>query len=764
MLKTYKEIFNFRRASYLLEHFDEYPDIVKVDPDTNTDYRNCLRKYIKNSEPVGKPNYRGVSVHYKPARGASDGRLFAQFGMSMQPMPSKVRAVLADGYYYDVDMVNAHPTILLHICQERKVDTPCLKEYVETREAVIDRLVRVYGSERSIVKVEVLKRIYGSHKSSPFDSDAWFNAFKKEMNAVLRLAKKWFPNYYECARKNKNASTLSRGITAIEAKLLETIEINLGCSPNAVLVFDGIMVPIDQVGDNLEKKLRECEYACLKTIGVPIKLKTKPFSMPKGFKVPEDYNPIMPTRFSNSINDVKSLYRDTEYYWYDFHREMTSQVFSSKDTMLEVFSEKIKRVAIVAYNMEDHLIRKISDENMFQFDKKCPRGVIRYTIVDPMTGKDKVVGETISKILDNWGAINEIPHYNRLDFRPVGAFEDDYIEPERTFNSWSGFKAKLVEKVDMGLIQFVIDHMKAVWASGDDDILHYLLCWFKLIFTNPRRKSKVAIVLKSKKKQIGKGLLINELLIPFIFGNKSSMSVNGLDKITGRFNQILMNKIFINCDELSTSTGYHSSFDTMKTRITDPTSMIEIKGGRSFPYPDFCNYIMTTNHDFTIHLEPGDARYCILECSPVFKGRFDYFNEVVSKLTQEVADHFFTYVCKYDNNGTDIRNIPMTPLKRSMLINSISSPARFLMYIKDLTDNKENDFDDWDYSIHVSETGAWIKACDFYSMYKRWAESANEKKFSSTSFGRALVGLIDKKKSGVVQYDILSINVEDILE
>ena len=65
-----------------------------------------------------------------------------------------------------------------------------------------------------------------------------------------------------------------------------------------------------------------------------------------------------------------------------------------------------------------------------------------------------------------------------------------------------------------------------------------------------------------------------------------------LDCVTSKFNQILMNKLFINCDELSSLSGsYHSTFDVLLKRITDPTINIEIKGGQKFIYPDYSNYL-----------------------------------------------------------------------------------------------------------------------------------------------------------------------------
>jgi len=251
------------------------------------------------------------------------------------------------------------------------------------------------------------------------------------------------------------------------------------------------------------------------------------------------------------------------------------------------------------YAMDDHIIRKISRKNMYQFDKKIPSEVFKYYDISA-NGKLIIKKVSLKQMLEG-GCISNVMRFDNLDFRPIGVVEDDFIEDEDLFNTFTNFQAKLVDEVDMSKIDIILNHIKKVWCSDNDEYYNYMLSWFKLIITNPSFKSKVAIVLKSAEKQIGKGILINDFLIPYVFGEQYSMSIAGLDTITCKFNQIMMNKLFINCDELSTIDGsYHQSFDILKKRITDKSIKIEIKGGKSFVYPDYCNYIMCTNNDFTI--------------------------------------------------------------------------------------------------------------------------------------------------------------------
>jgi hypothetical protein len=324
------------------------------------------------------------------------------------------------------------------------------------------------------------------------------------------------------------------------------------------------------------------------------------------------------------------------------------------------------------------------------------------------------------------------------------------FKKERNFNMWSGFQAKLLKKEDIDItkIAVILNHIRVVWCDNNEMIYNYVLSWFKTIFTIPDFKTKIALVLKSSDKQIGKSILINEFLIPFVIGEKYSLADAGLDSLTAKFNQHLMGKIFINTDELSTlDGGFHQSFDVIKNRITEKTMKIEIKGGAVFTYSNYMNVIMNTNHDFTLKLEVGDARYCVLECNPQYKGDYEYFNNLNKLFNQENANHFFSYICYYDKS-VEVREIPMTNLKREMIINGLASPCRFLLDIKN-----------GDYTNLLFEDDGLVKASNFYDIYVHWCETNREKVLTIRRFGLSIKDYIKKKKSSSIVYDVKSINI-----
>ena len=458
---------------------------------------------------------------------------------------------------------------------------------------------------------------------------------------------------------------------------------------------------------------------------------------------PEKYKLL---KSKNKI-DYNKIYLEEEYYWQDFINDM-SITFNDINHLKKEFKKKIKSVLFMVHNQNDGIFRKIDDENMFNFEKKDLKSYFTYLVQTKKTFNIQQI--KIKTLLDDCGLYADVPRYNKLDFKPFTKFYPIQKYSKRDFNCWSGFKSNLLNKedIDYGKIKLILNHIKEVWASNNEIYYDYILSWFKNIFIRPQLKSKVAVVLRSKEKQIGKGIIINDFIIPYIFGNKMSMSIAGLNPIVSRFNSIMMNKLLINADELSTLTGnYHTTFDVLLKRITDPTINIEIKGGKSFIYPDYSNYIMCTNNDFTLKINEGDCRYFITECSAKYKGNFDYFEKLVNSFNQDTANHFFSYICYYDAKHTDIRNIPMTPLKYSIMKQSLQNPIHYLISQRNITFEEPH-----------------IKASLLYKKYKDWCSICNEKPLSNTKFGRCIKPYIKKFKRSCNFYDLNSITLPFINE
>lgn len=802
-MTSYTEIFDRNALTLILANKNYVEGLIKTDIDEDdqkySPFEIC-RKYLNNA--TGKNN-NNVEVNY--IRKDGQGRRFAQHGLSLQSMPRLIRGTLAKDYYYDIDMVNAHPNILLKICNDNDLITTWLNTYLNYRDKLITDIAKDAGGvfEKDYIKKSILSIMYGGvtnyNKILKVLEDrlnveptpkiemriCFLKSFADEMTHILDNAPIWFPEEYERQIKLKGAdyfnlkgSTLSASICKIEDYILEVmineLKIKKIIDKIAVLTFDGIMILKKRFKnvETLNTLILHLENKILEETGYSIKLKVKNF----------DYIDL--TNLEPSIKEqqnLKSLYLNTKYYWFDFMKDM-SIVFNSKTELFEKFGDNVAKVMFRVYECEGCYFRKISNTKMFVLCKSTPEDVFMFKDKRP-DGSIFVNTISFSNVLKK-GCLPKIPCYNSLDFKPSGVFEnrdtekdnrteDEIKDEDRNFNTWTNFMAKLIpfENINMDLVNPHLNHIKKVWASDDEETYQYMLSWFYTIFTKPKNKSKVAMVLRSKEKQIGKGIFITNFLIPYVFGNNYAMSIAGLNTITDRFNEIVMNKLMINCDELTTiDGGYHSTFDILLKRITDNTIKIEIKNGKSFIYPDFSNYIMCTNNDFTIKIEIGDARYFITECSPIYKGDRAYFDNLYNCFTQEHADHFFSYICYMDKFGikpVDIRDIPMTNIKKDMTITGLQPPVKFLLHLREkitelktIDDNDDNDEKNiglW-YGLDLNEN--LCKADNLYNAYKQWCLFGNEKVSSITKFGRDVRDYIQKKRlSRGYVYDLETCNI-----
>ena len=462
-------------------------------------------------------------------------------------------------------------------------------------------------------------------------------------------------------------------------------------------------------------------------------------------KYPEQY-----FKWMESLVPKKYFDADDKYYWLDFIEELTSKRWMVSDGLNLFWKTNINRVFIATANGSMYI--KIDNNNPFENLQELPRHIIRYQIKDKNENVlDKQ--ESFRHYYHNGGSL-DVKNYNKLVFKPANP-EEECIERDRNFNMWTGFKAKLLPKneIDLTKIELILNHIKEVWADNNENIHHYLLSWFHKIFKYPRKKTKVALVLRSEKQQIGKGMIIEDFLIPYVFGKNISTKEKGLNFVIDKFNNDLMNKILICADELSTVSGsYHAAFDCMKDRITGGSLKIEIKFGSKFQIDDYANFIMLTNHDFTIKVEKYDARYFIQECNDKYRFNFDYFDKFGGTYNEETGNHFFSY-CYYLENPVDVRNIPQTKLKTEMQINSSSTPIRFLEDAKEVYgyDDDDDCHCGWTRRIMYNKD-KWISAGILYDIYINWCDENHEKITSKRMFGKHIKGKIEKKKSNGYKY------------
>jgi hypothetical protein len=772
------ERFNRSELRFIIDNKER----VKTQLDRYTDDKDVdglftlLNTYINKSNPSGY-----IKVSYNQID--KSGRFYAYRSLSLQNMCREIRGSIAGNYYFDLDMVNCHPVILCKL-----FDLPYLSKYIDNRDKIINKLIKLNDYDYDYIKTAILQTIYGGNNKN-IKPSKWFKGFKIEIKNLLDKMPSLYPDIYKKVVKSKgknyfnlNGSVLSLAIQIVENDLLQIIIKSLQkkktLSNEMVLCFDGIMIPKTNTDLTIlnDILIPYIEKKIFKLTEIPIKLKIKEFQTLNLNDIRDSLNnenesdsdsdsdsdssegsllPLIEIEENIPLGDYDIR---SNFYWIDFIEALTlksrNEHFNKNELILYI-KENLHKVMVYVIDIQ-RFISKLSLDNMFNWGKNPPIDwFIYWEEHKDRTGKISYLKKSINLfgLFKSEGMSNFIKSYNTLTFIPK------YSETEkRIFNTWSGFKATKIDKdkINMDIIEPILNHMKVVIANNDPEIYTYLMSWFKHLFTKPEVKSKVAVILYSKEQQIGKGMFVH-FIMNKIFGARHSVQVSGLDHLTKDFNNHLKDKLLINSDELSSLTGtnYHAIFDKLKNVITEPTMIIEPKGVDAVVYPDYSNIICCTNHKFTIKVEEGDRRYFITECNPVYENDTKYFDNLLTLMTQEAGDHFFSYVINFE--GVNIRKILSTKLKTEMMKNSLSTSIRFIKLVKEIMDSEEGDFEEYTWQYNLRDNEDWIKTSLLYSFYKKYCDEEHEKCVSNRVFGQQIQDIIQKKKSGCLKYGLKTI-------
>lgn len=202
----------------------------------------------------------GVRVKYSRSKVGErfGGRLFAE-GPSLQSLLRKLRHTLARDLYHDLDMVNAHPALLLQM--DGVGDLPHLRSYTAARDERLRELQTLNAAadmavSRDSAKQTVLAVINGgtSDAAALAVVPAWLDELTAEMRALhARVAehpdnkrlRSWVERTH--GRANVGGSMLNHKLCAAEDQCIQAAlaflrSRSLPCD-NVVLVFDGLMLP-----------------------------------------------------------------------------------------------------------------------------------------------------------------------------------------------------------------------------------------------------------------------------------------------------------------------------------------------------------------------------------------------------------------------------------------------------------------------------------------------------------------------------------------
>lgn len=418
--------------------------------------------------------------------------------------------------------------------------------------------------------------------------------------------------------------------------------------------------------------------------------------------------------------------RKTHLTWIDLLKKYNDMVFESKYDMIYSLREDVSQVVSMIQGKSTMFTIYSNPDNPYDLTKELPRLNLMWNCVNAK-GETFMADCLLSKLLKDNPL--DFPLFNKLVFKP-----NNHNLRKNERNTYSGMESQPVPKVDMDVIAPLLFHIKNVLANGNEKHYLYIMSWIAKIIKTPWKPTDIFLLFQSKQ---GSGkTIVAEFLVKHVFGRHLSMSTSGISTLVQRFNGAIKSKLFVCCNELtntdSSASSFHSAFDKMKNLITDRLIEIEPKGLETISIDNFCNFMGTTNHEFCAKLEASDRRYACFNASDEYCKDFDYFDKLGATLNQRTGDHFYTYLKQYPQElMVDLRRIPKTKLRETMISSSKSTVAKFLddLIGEHILVRDEN----W-----INKSERQISNDKLFIRFLEWCCTNNEKTQSKSVFGRML--------------------------
>ena len=695
----FNETINKSKGLKIIKHWDEIFATFPKDRQRKInegvyDPLLCLKKICKS-----KSNFNVVKYSYsKTAK--TFGRLFAK-SASLQNLPREFRGALAFDLYHDIDIQNAHPSFLYQYCNTKGFKCDVLKQYVENRDHILNDLSSKFNLEPSDIKNLILTLINGGKREGLVSGDTFLTNLNNELKIITDNIILTNPMLEKQAKKvHKNDPNIKGKIvnlllcniendtmlTAVEYLLENNYEVD-------VLVFDGFMVR-----KNIDKPITTellddvSKYVMDKT-GYSLKFVEKPLD--------------------NTINVLLKQYDDVS-----IGKEEASYP-KDKTNFEKTHFKTMFPPSITTINENGEIIiQKISD-----FSSSYAH--IKTTIVN--ASKENAI--EVRDFVSVWLHDESIRIYDKFDFYPV--ISDC---PPNHYNLFKGFKvekyAPIVDKTTIPtLIEPILYHLK-VLAQDDYEFINK---YFAFIIQYPNKKTKVNIVVAGKD-GTGKSIIF-DYFREMILGDKLSVQTDNTDDLFSPFSNLLVEKLFLQIDEINCDDFKHKKNERLKNIIVAPKIKLEKKGVDAIMINNYSNSVMTTNNDFTIPISQTDRRNVFFKASDTHKQDEAYFKKLASTFRKEdVARAFYEYLMSYDISGgcnewsedQGLQSMrPNTKFYKDTKMMNLPIIYRFLSKMTNYVPTQKQIIKSDSKYYGFRHNMISLKATEFYDVYCEWFHSCN---------------------------------------
>ena len=715
-----------------------------------------------------------ADINYRFTKSLRSGRRFSTTP-SLQSIPRKTRHTLARGIYHDLDMKNAHPSILHHLSKLYKVECPVLNLYVNDRESVFNELSCF---SKDIVKVEMLTIINGGDPT--LCNYGIIQDFVSEMNDLRDVIMKKNPSLKKRAEK-KNPTNISgsctnyllceweNNILTVMSEYLQENNIEIG-----VLVFDGIMIKTDYNIETLCTNLSECIKS---RYNIDIVIVEK--NMDEGYDHILDTftNPIEDENIINS-NDKDELEKEAKHnssmiwngskdYTFEDFKLFTNILITHecierflKNNIYEVHNNGnsityITRITSYDEQLDRNYISYVHNIKTIDLNRSCL--LLKYDAKNKTSSRAEVL---MTVVLSDLSRHCNLKCYSSLCFDPY--LNKDHIRNQNKFNMFRGFTLKNDNpywKNDSDISSSLFfNHIRQYFCRGDQICFEYFLNWIAHMIQYPNVCAEVMIIIVSEQ-GLGKDMISR--FIGSIIGLDYYKVFDDVSNFFARFNGEQENAMLTVLNELAEGGDVIKNHNKLKANITRLTTRVEKKGVEPYTVNHFSRYLGFTQNRKCINVENHDRRFFMLEGDNSIVGNHVYFNNLKKELDdKDFMMKTFSYFGTKDLSSFEIRNIPMTDIKKEQKVNNLSSPLCFIMELFTIQQCDEQN------NINIHTADLYLLYTNYIDtnggttiMRKNFVLEIQKLKVTEYSSKFSIIGIIGKKTGYKINFDTLQSNI-----
>jgi len=633
---------SYLQNKYTLDMFREHSELVKKIPikDLKVCYNNMLKFVELKLEQIR--DEKPLEATYKYSKNRTDGRMFGI--NSIQGVNGFVRNfLLDDNEFKDVDVINAHPTILLNICKEHDIACPYLSDYVNNRSKILEDIMEAENITKGEAKEKVLIMMNSHNKKIP-TKYKWLKGFKNEMYEIRENLIKIddfqhilkyideedannlegkFLNHILCIEENKVLQILIKECEKMNLKIF-------------ALMFDGLVLYNDENFKKVEGLLEYfSEIVAKYTIHKNIKFSYKKIESP--ITMPDDY-------------EAEEIMKKTKY-----------------EAIKEDFEENNCKVDINFYCNGNQY-------SLTDFRTKYMNFYADYFQVDKFT---------YISFIDKW-----LKDPDARTYEKVGIYVDESKCPKNVYNLWEKWEIlNYAESLSYAIIdnddeynkkglEYFLNHINLL-VNYNEELYIFVVIWLAQMFQYTETKTMELIFVSQE--GAGKGLFLQ--FLKTIMGNKKVFeTTNPQRDIFGNFNPLMKDSVLVVFNEANKSNFYNAN-DMKKALITDKTLIINAKGKDSIEVNSNHRFITFTNN-----ADPSSKnkrRDLFIRCSDDKIGNKLYFEEGFKYAENKNVCY---YIYKYLMGLTINKTITQFDIPKSEYDEAITAEQKniVLLFLEDL--------------------------------------------------------------------------------